>query len=370
MDKEMPLISVIVPVYNGQAYLRNCVESIVTQTYRNLEIIIVNDGSTDQTGRVCGELTETYDNVCVLTMQDEGVSAARNRGMDAASGEFITFVDADDRLLPEMIQRLYACMAKTGSDVTGCRFFCWRSEEEWQQVQDGHTESAAPAAAGGSGQDSVSDGRDMEDAAEIYTPHSYLKEAILCGNSRCWSKLYRREVIEKVRFQENLTIGEDMLFLVSLLASAGQLAETAYAGYGYFQNPAGAINRKFTPRYMDQITCWQMARQKVRALDPAMDAQVTALLLTGIMLTAGKLAGLRAQERHDNREYIRNCHESLKEALLVSGAFGRLSVGYRVKVAVFYCCPAGYLWLYHLQSGARRRRKYEALTDRNHDSAR
>ncbi len=349
MDKVKPLISVIVPVYNGEAYLSNCIESIAAQSYRNLEIIIVNDGSTDQTGRVCEELTEAYDIVRVLTMRDEGVSAARNRGMEAAKGEFITFVDADDRLLPEMIQRLYEWIDKTGSDVAGCRFFCWRNEEEWRQSQAGQT--------GDSGQMFAPGERGMKENAETYTSHRYLKEAILCGNSRCWSKLYRREVIEKVRFQENLTIGEDMLFLIRLLPFVEQFVEITYAGYGYFQNPAGAINREFTPRYMDQINCWQMARREVRVFDQTLDAQVTSLLLVGIMLTAGKLAALDAKGRRDCREYVRSCHKSLKEALLVSGAFGRLSIGYRMKTAVFLVCPSGYLWLYHLQIQARQNRR-------------
>lgn len=352
MDREIPLISVVIPVYNGEAYLRNCIESITAQSYRNLEIIIVNDGSTDQTGKVCEELTEAYDMVRVLTLRDEGVSAARNRGMDAARGELIAFVDADDRLLPKMLQRLYEGMVQTGSDVAGCQFFCWKSEEEWRQIEEEQKKAVAMA---------QRDEKDPGGRMEIYTPERYLKEAVLCGNSRCWSKLYRKEIIEKVRFQENLTIGEDMLFLVRILPFAKQFVEMTYPGYGYFQNPTGAINREFTPRYMDQITCWQMARQEVKAFDQTLDAQVTSLCLVGIMLTAGKLAALGAQERRDSREYVKKCHKSLKEALLVSGAFGRLSIGYRVKAAVFLVCPTGYLWLYHLQIWARQNRRCRVM---------
>lgn len=327
-----PLISVIVPVYNGQEYLENCIKSIEAQTYGNLEVIIVNDGSTDQTGAVCGRLQKAYNNVRVLTLHDEGVSAARNTGIEAAAGELVTFVDADDRLRPEMLQVLYDCMGKTGSDAVGCRFFLWRNEEEWQQ------------ACGGTRQDS---------RTETYTPDRYLREAILCGNSRCWSKLYRKEILKKARFREKLTIGEDMLFLVKLLPMIRKIAETDYLGYGYFQNPVGTINRAFTPRYMDQVTCWQLAREEILRMDPGLDARVTALLITGIMLTAGKLAMLPAEERRKNRIYIQNCHEGLKEAMKVPGAYGGLSAGYRVKARLFLLCPEGYLWLYHLQKAGR-----------------
>lgn len=168
MDRNEPLVSVIVPVYNGQEYLENCIRSIQEQTYGNLEILIVNDGSTDATGSVCDKLAGMYDNVRVLTLGDEGVSAGRNAGIEAAKGELITFVDADDRLRPDMLRTLYECMTKTGSEVAGCRFFSWRNEEDWEQALAVET---------------------VSDRIECYEPHRYLRDALLQGNSRCWSKL-------------------------------------------------------------------------------------------------------------------------------------------------------------------------------------
>mgnify|MGYP003310250792 FL=1 len=102
-----PLISVIVPVYNGQDYLANCIECILKQTYEQIEIIIINDGSTDGTGHECVRLKQKYPNIHVINMADEGVSAARNAGLDAAKGAFVTFVDADDRIRPKMLEVLY-----------------------------------------------------------------------------------------------------------------------------------------------------------------------------------------------------------------------------------------------------------------------
>lgn len=359
MENDKPLISVIVPVYNGQDYLGQCIESIEKQSYKNLEVIIVNDGSTDKTAEVCDRLRAAYDNIKVLTLDDRGVSAARNAGMDAAAGELVTFVDADDRLRADTLQVLYHCISQTGSDVAGCRFFLWRDEREWEQAE------AASA-------------RTAEGQTVTYGADRYLREEVLRGNSRCWSKLYRRAVIGKVRFEEGLTIGEDLLFLVRMLSGAGRIAETDYRGYGYFQNPAGAINRPFTPRYMDQITCWRLAREEIlridwslemraeiprtdrnldaqgkvpqadRSLDMrSLDAQVTALWIVGIMLTAGKLALLPASARRGYGEYVETCHENLREAIKTQGAFGRLSLGYRVKAGLFLACPRLYLRLYH-----------------------
>ena len=328
MKNDEPLISVIVPVYNGQDYLGNCIRSIEGQTYGNHEVIIVNDGSTDETGAVCDKMKAAYDNVLVLTLDDEGVSVARNTGIDAAKGAFIMFVDADDRLCPETLRTLYDCLINTGSDVAGCSFFTWSGEEEWQR---------------GAG-----DGMTIGESV-TYDAKQYLKEAVLCGNSRCWSKLYRREIFDKVRFPEKLSIGEDMLFLVRMLPYVGRIAETDYKGYGYFRNPSGAINREFTPGYMDQITCWQLAREEVLRIDRSLDARVTTLYMMGIMLTAGKLAMLSSSARREQKEYIQICHEKLKETMQVTGAYGKLSAGYRIKVRLFLLCPGLYLHLYHLR---------------------
>lgn len=355
-----PLISVIVPVYNGQDYLTGCIESIENQTYKNLEIIIVNDGSTDRTGIVCGNLQASYDNVHILNLDDKGVSAARNAGMAAAEGAFITFVDADDRIRFDMIGQLYDCLIKTGSDVAGCKFFLWRSEEEWRQT----TGAISAAATEKSGlcleaQKADESGKDISRAdnpdtqIRIYDAQTYLREELLHGNSRCWSKLYRREITEKVQFRKNLTVGEDMLFLVQMLPYVHRIAETADAGYGYYQNPAGAINRAFTPRYMDQITCWQLAREEILRMDKSLDAQVSALWITGIMLTVGKLAGLDKAQRRANEQYVRICSSNLKEAMQIPGAYGKLSFGYRMKAAIFRLLPHLYLWLYHLHKRER-----------------
>lgn len=330
MNKDEPLISVIVPVYNGQDYLENCIQSIQSQTYGNLEIIVVNDGSTDATGQVCDRLKKACDNIRILTLGDEGVSVARNTGMRAAQGECITFVDADDRLHPEMLRRLYACMEETGSDVAGCRFFLWGQEKEWEQ-------NLAP--------------KDTQGRIRTYEPDSYLREELLHGNSRCWSKLYRRRIVERVQFQDKLSIGEDMLFLIRMLPEVNHITETDFPGYGYYQNPDGAINREFTPSYMDQITCWQLAREEIRHMAPDLDPQVCVHYVMGIMLTAGKLAMLPAAGRRDCQEYIGECRRRLREVLRTAGVYGRLSAGYRVKAGMFLLWPKLYLYLYHLHKG-------------------
>ncbi|MCM1038249.1 MAG: glycosyltransferase [Ruminococcus sp.] len=337
---EKALISVIVPVYNGETCLSGCIESIEKQTYRNLEIIIINDGSTDGTGRVCEQLQETYDNISVITTNDDGVSVARNTGLQAAAGDYVTFVDADDRLHDRMLDVLYEGIVKTASDMAGCRFFTWESEAQWQEHAVGK------------------DGGQAGVEWRTYTPDTYVRNAVLQGNSRCWSKLYKKEALAHVRFRRELSIGEDLLFVLDVLSGAGKVAESAYPGYGYFQNPNGAMNRRFSPRYMDQITCWEIARDKIREIDGKEDlyVQATTLLIMGIMLTAGKIAGLPACGRRENSRYTGICHSRLKQALCVPGAYAGLSTGYKIKTGLFAHMPALYLFLYHIKEAGKRDR--------------
>ena len=113
-DNQPHLISVIVPVYNVEKYLRQCLDSIINQTYRNLEIILVDDGSTDSSGIICDEYAQIDARIKVIHKENGGLSSARNAGLDVCTsgGDFIAFVDSDDWLEPDMYERLYETSKK------------------------------------------------------------------------------------------------------------------------------------------------------------------------------------------------------------------------------------------------------------------
>ena len=323
------LVSVIVPVYNGQDYLENCIESIEMQTYPKIEVIIVNDGSTDRTSDICRKLTDKYHNIQVIDRNDEGVSAARNAGIAKASGEYFLFVDADDRLHAETVQTLYDALVETGSDMAGCGFFVWGSEDEWKKE--------------------INTWKENQQRPVILQRDEFLKKGIFGSDKRCWGKLYKKSLIEGHPFREGLTIGEDMLFLLDMLPDMKKMVTVSFRGYGYYQNPKGAMNRAFSPEYMDQITCWETARELALKIDDSLKAQATAILLMAIMLTAGKLSFLSARERKENKKYIVTCQEKLMKELQVEGAYERLSTGYKIKTRLFARMPHLYLWLYHFR---------------------
>lgn len=328
------LISVIVPVHNGEAYLEKCIESIVLQDYKALEILVVNDGSTDATAEICNRLCRQYENLQVIELPDLGVSMARNRGLEQARGDYITFVDADDRIRPGMLRRLYEMLQETKSDMAGCRFAVWGTEGEWEQLAD---------------EEEVSRELTERQTVTTYNNTYYLKENLLRGNTRCWSKLYKRNLIMQVRFRQGLSIGEDMLFLVELLPHMERVVETTWPGYGYYQNPGGVMRRPFTPAYMDQIYCWEMARELIVKQEESLAVQVDAQIMVAIMLTVGKIALLSGTERKRAEEYLRVCHRKLKGLWGKRASYSFLPSGYGIKVRMFALWPGLYVRLYRLQ---------------------
>lgn len=118
------LISVIVPIYKVEKYLNTCVDSIIAQTYKNLEIILVDDGSPDNCGRICDEYALKDSRIKVIHQQNGGLSAARNAGLDVATGEYIGFVDSDDYIAPDMYEKLYNALKNNNCDLSICNIIC------------------------------------------------------------------------------------------------------------------------------------------------------------------------------------------------------------------------------------------------------
>ena len=332
-----PKISVIVPAYNSEKYLRNCIKSIKAQTYSGIEIVIVSCGSTDNTTRVMDELQAEYpDIIMVMDDSDNGVSGARNKGVLHSSGEYITFVDADDRLLPEFAQTLMDVAISTGADVVGCKFRVWTTEEDWDNAIRESSEHECV--------------REEYLIPREFDSLTFLTNQILRENTRCWSKLYRRSILGSEPFDESFTIGEDMLFLVNMTDKASRWVEIGAPLYGYYLNTAGAMLRPFKPSYMDNIYSWSKARNIVAEKAVESVELATSHLLMAIMLTVSKLAALDSSKRDDNKAYIQECHDTLVKEIKNEKAYRMLSRGYKLKCKLFANCPKLYLWLYHFHA--------------------
>ncbi len=116
------MISIIVPVYKDEPYLRQCVDSILNQTYRDIEVLLIDDGSPDRCGEICDEFAKKDQRIRVFHTENKGLSAARNLGLREAKGEYIGFVDSDDWIEPDMYEVLLKRMQETGADISVCSF--------------------------------------------------------------------------------------------------------------------------------------------------------------------------------------------------------------------------------------------------------
>lgn len=214
------MISVIVPVYNSCAYLKNCIDSILRQTYSDLEIICVNDGSTDGSLRILKELEQQDSRIIVLSQDNAGVAAARNAGLEIAQGEYVAFVDSDDELQPDMYEVLINLAQENGSDITHCGYR--------KMYLDGTSK------------DICGTGQLLVQTAD---------EAICCllaGErfvSGLWNKLYRTNAIADIRFDTQLKINEDTLFNVQAFRRAEKTVFIDLPKYLYFERENSACAR-------------------------------------------------------------------------------------------------------------------------------
>lgn len=213
---EQPLISIIVPVYNAEPYLDNCLDSIAAQTWENLEVWLVDDGSTDASPALCDARAAADSRFHVLHQANAGVSAARNAALERATGQYLQFVDGDDYLPSTATERLVRTAGATGADLVIGRF--WRVAGTRKALQ-GHIR-----------RDGVFTRREF--AEEMLKAPANFYYGVL------WNKLYRRDLIRmaQIRF-ENVVFAEDQLFNTRYLQAAQRFAAIDEAVYCYIQNP-------------------------------------------------------------------------------------------------------------------------------------
>ncbi len=191
----MSKISVIVPVYNVALYLPECIESIISQTYKDLEIILVDDGSTDNSGAICDAYQEKDARIVVLHKQNEGLSEARNNGMDMATGEYITFVDSDDYIHPKMYEFLARAIEDYGADV---------SSSSYVSFKDGEQPEESVAAANSYSFKRIENRQQYRD--NFLDPNF---------THYVWRSLYKKDFLKNLRFEKGKRL-EDVMFCAKM----------------------------------------------------------------------------------------------------------------------------------------------------------
>ncbi|MCM1153958.1 MAG: glycosyltransferase [Roseburia sp.] len=229
------LISVIVAIYNIASYIERGVNSILAQTYRNLEIILVDDGSTDESGRICDRLANTDERIIVLHKENGGPADARNAGIAVAKGSFIGFVDGDDYIDADMYEKMLASLLEQEADIAICRY---------RRVGKEHTQDASKDRA------VVFEG---QEALQCYVEE---REEYDIQNA-AWNKLYRRKVLDSLSFPTGKWY-EDIMFATVALSNADRCVYLDSACYNYIIDREGSImNTRVNPRtFTDHIPAY------------------------------------------------------------------------------------------------------------------
>ncbi len=210
----LPRISIIVPVYQVEKYLEKCITSIITQTYKNLEIILVDDGSIDNCPMICDQFQKKDARIKVIHQKNGGLSYARNIGLKIATGEYIGFVDSDDWIEPNMYEILMSALQTTGADIAVCG-----RQIEYENFKPNSIDIKA----------SEINFYSAEEALKIIIQdRGFIRNAV-------WDKLFKRNILQEIKFPKN-KIYEDILWTAQVIGNANIIIYIDYPLYHYFQH--------------------------------------------------------------------------------------------------------------------------------------
>ena len=316
--KTTPLISVIVPIYQVEAYLEECLDSILNQTYRQLEIILIDDGSPDRCGEICDRYANQDSRIQVIHQTNQGLSAARNAGMDIAAGEYISFIDSDDYIAPHFYEKLLEGFKEhPEAKVTACQVF---------KNEDGKITPLI-----------------CNRRHQFPTIHTSLwcQDAIL-GKTyvNVWNKLYQAELLKEIRFRKGRIV-EDVLFMYDFLpiCISQQALLLLLPDYLYYYRiRQGSICRCSTPILPESIRCRKEIAESSRKEYPNFSRAVNRMANREIIFFNGQLE----QNKEWNRKYAHNFRPLLKLIPFSEIIRYKVSINSRITMLIIRLYPAAY----------------------------
>lgn len=278
----MELISVIIPVYNVEPYIAECIESIQNQTYINLEIILVDDGSTDNSVDICDQYAAYDERIKVIHQENAGVSAARNTGIEAATGEYISFVDSDDYIGPTLYEDMLKVLKEHDLDIIEFTAFRDKGGEIIEGCNDG--------------------------SLEIFNRDEALKMAMHDCFVAVWSQLYKRSAIDDVRFPVGRKF-EDTAVSYRFIANTKRVGHINRCYYYYRLNPNSITQTSFDPK-----SRWDFVIGYEERLQYAIDHQLPYVDDCNSLLMKAALSCLTAYyaKPTGNQVYYDNCKKMIE----------------------------------------------------------
>lgn len=246
------LVSVIIPVYKVEKYLSKCVESVINQTYKNMEIVLVDDGSPDACGKICDDYTQKDARIKVIHKKNGGLSDARNVALDVCTGDYITFIDSDDWVSRYYISNLLSAISKSGKKLAVSWF---------QNIREGDMEVEAC---------NVEDSRIISLSTEEALKKMFYQDGI---ESSAWGKLYAKELFTEIRYPKG-KLYEDIPVTYKMIEKACGVALIPNTDYYYLQRNDSIQYQKFDVRKMDGVFHWEVVMSHVERYYPQLISAV------------------------------------------------------------------------------------------------
>lgn len=271
-------ISIIVPVFNVEKYLERCVNSLINQTYKNIEIILVDDGSPDLCPQMCDEYAKKDKRIKVLHKKNGGLSDARNAGLDVATGEYIAFVDSDDWVETDFIETLYKNAKSENADISiiGCTLV-------WD---DGRKKPVS-----------------KDKGYYVFDKEKAIREMLAQRKFGCMvcQKMYRKQIFDTVRFPVG-KLYEDVAVSMPTFLKAKKVVVSGNHGYNYYQRNDSIVNSKFDERKLYFLECCQNIIKYSDKHEKMYDTEAHIFYLRALMMFA--LTSYQNSENEKNTEYI------------------------------------------------------------------
>jgi glycosyltransferase involved in cell wall biosynthesis len=320
--KTTPKVTVIVPAFNAELFISRCIKSIINQTLQELEIILINDGSTDKTQSIVNDLALTDNRIKVIHQQNAGPGKARNAGLDIARGEFVGFVDSDDFIDSDMFRVMFETARYHNADVVQCGFE--RLNNEGSSIGSFATENTIIIG--------------EYNCVEQYSLQRSINNYLHC-------KLIRRAVIKTVRFP-NLFFSEDAYFLIQAFVLCKKAVLIKDIFYKYIQHDKALTQSPFNVKKMDVIESGKAIHQYVNTRFP----DLTCYWSMYIVLNSTKLysASVRHSGFREQHKELINAFKYHYQMIQKTIAHNNISKKSRMALRIFRICPKCYAFLYNL----------------------
>lgn len=316
------LISIIIPVYNVEKYIEKCLESVINQTYNNIEIILIDDGSLDDSGKICDEYAKKDKRIVVIHKNNEGVSVARNVGIKKSKGKYVAFIDSDDYVEENYVEKLYITIDEKDMAIVGAK----RINEKGKIIEKSSV------------------------IVQEYSQNEAIQQLLLekIYGPELWGKLFKTEILKKLEFRKDMTVGEDFDLLYRYLQYIQRVKiDTTETLYNYILRNGSIMNSSFNPNWFKDMQVCEKIINNTK--DEKTKKYAIKRCIRSVLMCAAKiLKDTNFQNSNKNEEYLKVCKDVIKKYGINS--YYKASTKDKIKIFLIANCTEFLRILYKIKA--------------------